>query len=249
MADNITVENMQHMLCNEKLSMAERFRGIFALHNLGGKEAIDSLLTCLDNPSALLKHEAVFCIGQIQDPYAIPYLINVLENTSQEPIVRHEAATLPGAVDCFRFSDFSRHETPTMRESYTHTPYFCSIAVWYYSMCSVHTCFKETDSRPVQCRGGFQKRAISRKNHLACARIAETCELALARINWLNSNKHIQVENSYKSVDPAPASVDDNVESLKATLLNESLPLFDRYRAMFALRNKAGQKSVFALAE
>ncbi|XP_006826099.1 deoxyhypusine hydroxylase-like, partial [Saccoglossus kowalevskii] len=80
--------------------------------------------------------------------------------------------------------------------------------------------------------------------------IAETCKLALARINWLNSEeKHIQVENSYKSVDPAPASVDDNVESLKATLLNESLPLFDRYRAMFALRNKAGQKSVFALAE
>ncbi|XP_002742461.2 deoxyhypusine hydroxylase-like [Saccoglossus kowalevskii] len=196
MAEHITVEKMQQMLCNKELSMRERFRGMSTLRDIGGKEAIDSLLTCLDDPSALLKHEAVFCIGQIQDPYAIPYLINVLEDTSQEPIVRHEAAEALGAI--------GSKEVLNILEKYRFDPVI---------------------------------------------EIAETCQLALARINWLNTNKHIQVENPYKSVDPAPASDDDNVESLKSTLLDESLPLFDRYRAMFALRNKTSEESVLALAE
>ncbi|XP_002742110.1 deoxyhypusine hydroxylase-like [Saccoglossus kowalevskii] len=196
MTDNISVENMQQMLCNKELSMTERFRGMFTLRDLGGKKAVDSLLICLDDPSALLKHEAVFCIGQIQDPYAIPYLIKILEDTSHEPIVRHEAAEALGAI--------GSNAVLNILEKYRFDPVI---------------------------------------------EIAETCQLALARINWLNSNKHIQVENPYKSVDPAPASDDDNVESLKSTLLDESLPLFDRYRAMFALRNKTSEESVLALAE
>nr|XP_006825683.1 PREDICTED: deoxyhypusine hydroxylase-like [Saccoglossus kowalevskii] len=195
MADNITVEKVQQILYNKELSMRERFRGMPSLRDLGGKEVIDSLLTCLDDPSALLKHEAVFCIGQIQDPYVIPYLINVLEDTSQEQIVRHEAAEALGAI--------GSNEVLYILEKYRFDPVI---------------------------------------------EIAETCQLALAIINWLNSNKHIQVENSYKGVDPASASDDDNVESLKGTLLDESLAFFDRYRAMFALRNKTSE-SVLALAE
>ncbi|XP_006813050.2 deoxyhypusine hydroxylase-like, partial [Saccoglossus kowalevskii] len=80
--------------------------------------------------------------------------------------------------------------------------------------------------------------------------IAETCQLALDRIEWVNSEEQEQLpESPYPTVDPAPAAKDNNVESLRKTLLDDKLSMFERYRAMFALRNKGCKQSVLALAE
>lgn len=78
--------------------------------------------------------------------------------------------------------------------------------------------------------------------------VAETCEIALDRINWLagNSDK-VEDNNPYASVDPSPPSNLKNVEELKATLLNNDAKLFDRYRAMFSLRNLRTNQSILAL--
>ena len=51
------------------------------------------------------------------------------------------------------------------------------------------------------------------------------------------------------SVDPTPAAQLSSTEKLKEQLLDETLSLFDRYRAMFTLRNKGDTDSVLALAE
>jgi len=40
----------------------------------------------------------VYCLGQIQDTSAIPILVGVLEDNSEEAIVRHEAAEALGAL-------------------------------------------------------------------------------------------------------------------------------------------------------
>lgn len=37
----------------------------------------------LNDPSALLKHELAYCLGQMQNPSAIPILIKTLEDKSQ----------------------------------------------------------------------------------------------------------------------------------------------------------------------
>ena len=55
--------------------------------------------------------------------------------------------------------------------------------------------------------------------------------------------------NPYKSVDPAPPARVTVVKDLEATLLDENLPLFQRYRAMFTLRNMSTTEAVLALAE
>ena len=55
--------------------------------------------------------------------------------------------------------------------------------------------------------------------------------------------------NPYASTDPAPPASEENPEKLKNTLLDENLPLFKRYRAMFALRNKGDDTSILTLAE
>merc|ERR1712020_451717 len=55
--------------------------------------------------------------------------------------------------------------------------------------------------------------------------------------------------NPYNSVDPAPPSVERDTSILLNVLLDEKLNLFERYRAMFALRNKGDSESITAIAE
>jgi len=71
--------------------LKERFRALFTLRNLGGTDSIDLIAQCFQDSSALLKHELAYCLGQMQDEYAIPILTKVLEDTDQDAMVRHEA--------------------------------------------------------------------------------------------------------------------------------------------------------------
>ena len=50
------------------------------------------------DPSALLKHEVAYCIGQMGMPEAVKVLEQVLQDSGQEPIVRHEAGEALGAI-------------------------------------------------------------------------------------------------------------------------------------------------------
>jgi len=85
--------------------------------------------------------------------------------------------------------------------------------------------------------------------------VAETCQLAVRRLEWLQSGGEKQLEdgstdkNPYCSVDPAPPAVRKSVSQLRSILLDESLPLFERYRAMFALRNLGNEEAVLALGD
>ncbi|KAL7270620.1 deoxyhypusine hydroxylase [Rhizina undulata] len=84
--------------------------------------------------------------------------------------------------------------------------------------------------------------------------VRQTCELAIARIEWENSEaaKTEELEkSSFASIDPAPPlpeKKDDNIAKLTSTLNDQSLPLFHRYRAMFRLRDIATAEAIDALA-
>lgn len=81
--------------------------------------------------------------------------------------------------------------------------------------------------------------------------VAETCQLAVERIQWLRTkteNEHLS-ENPYNSVDPTPPFSQKTVPDLKQILLDENASLFDRYRAMFSLRNLRTKDAVIALGE
>lgn len=81
--------------------------------------------------------------------------------------------------------------------------------------------------------------------------VAETCQLALSRIQWLKSNSNsINLQKSpYMSVDPAPPTNITDIKKLKEILLDENISLFERYRAMFSLRNINTSESILALSE
>ncbi|KAJ5179877.1 Deoxyhypusine hydroxylase [Penicillium capsulatum] len=76
--------------------------------------------------------------------------------------------------------------------------------------------------------------------------IRETCDIAVDRILWENSEEKKAEKlkpSDFTSIDPAPPmpleASEPSISDLAKTLLDTKLPLFQRYRAMFGLRDLA----------
>ncbi|XP_060522855.1 deoxyhypusine hydroxylase [Cylas formicarius] len=177
--------------------LKERFRALFTLRNIRGPVAIQCIEECFQDSSVLLKHELAYCLGQMQDKNSNPILIRVLNDTAQEPMVRHEAAEALGAIGSL--------ENVEVLERFKTDP---------------------------------------------VVEVAETCELALERIKWFQQSQGETVsENPYHSIDPAPPAELESVVKLRSVLISENESLFNRYRAMFALRNLRSKEAIEALGE
>ncbi|KAF9582530.1 deoxyhypusine hydroxylase [Lunasporangiospora selenospora] len=81
--------------------------------------------------------------------------------------------------------------------------------------------------------------------------VSQTCELAIEKIKYDNRNEKENLPASaFSSIDPAPPTADEeSTEQLRTIYLNQKLHIFERYRAMFALRNQCTTESVLALAD
>jgi deoxyhypusine monooxygenase len=93
-----SVADLRTILCNENEKMFQRMRALFALRNIGGTDSVDALAAAYDSKSALLKHEIAYVMGQMQDPHAVPHLIERLDDGEEDVMVRHEAAEALGAI-------------------------------------------------------------------------------------------------------------------------------------------------------
>uniref|UniRef100_A0A6B2LC13 Deoxyhypusine hydroxylase n=1 Tax=Arcella intermedia TaxID=1963864 RepID=A0A6B2LC13_9EUKA len=94
------------------------------------------------------------------------------------------------------------------------------------------------------------------REYLNCSipEIRDTCQIAVNLIEWKNVNKDDADANAshpvFLSVDPAPPlNESENVQNLGKVLLNTDLPLFERYRALFALRNVGTPEAIKFLGE
>jgi deoxyhypusine monooxygenase len=86
----------------------------------------------------------------------------------------------------------------------------------------------------------------------------ETCQVALDVMEWRASGSNIDTMpaicacmlSPYSSVDPAPPHPSHSalsVDEIGDILVNDSMPIFERYRAMFSLRNIGDSESVHLL--
>ena len=64
--------------------------------------------------------------------------------------------------------------------------------------------------------------------------VAETCQLALAKLQWERQTGSDQPGNQYGSRDPAPPSTEVDTDKLARDLLDTNLSLFDRWVTMFS---------------
>ena len=217
-----TISALRASLCGETTPLPVRFRALFSLKHIAThgsdsepKEAIGAIAAAFASPSALLKHELAYCLGQTGNAAAIAPLTAVLEDVAEDAMCRHEAAEALGALG-------DAKSTAVLER------------------------FRDREGEDVV--------------------VKETCEIALDRIQWENSEERkreklkqrwvhvmlglgqgcVQLANrtiysDFASVDPAPPMAESgkSVEDLEADLLNTELPLFRRYRAMFALRDLA----------
>ncbi|KAI1828143.1 deoxyhypusine hydroxylase [Xylaria intraflava] len=194
------IAKLRESLCSESTPLPVRFRALFSLKHLAKHEAehtavvaIDAIAAAFTSPSALLKHELAYCLGQSANVAAIAPLRAVLADLQEDPMCRHEAAEALGALGNEENLDILRN-------------------------------FRDREGEDVV--------------------IKETCEIAIDRIEWENSQQRKQEklhQSDFASIDPAPPLPESSqsVEELEKMLMDTEAPLFLRYRAMFALRDLA----------
>lgn len=93
-----SVAELRHRLLDSNLPMFQRMRAVFALRNRGGPEAVEALAAAFADPSALLRHELAYVLGQMGDAHAVPFLTEVLRKPHEHVMVRHECAEALGAI-------------------------------------------------------------------------------------------------------------------------------------------------------
>ncbi|KAH9997950.1 deoxyhypusine hydroxylase, partial [Russula vinacea] len=215
---NVSQSDLAHLealLLNNSgnVPLHNRFRALFTLKALKNEEAVRIISKGFQDPSALLKHELAYCLGQMKNAAALSILETVLANEQEDPMVRHEAAEAMAAISLIS-------SLPILKK------------------------YLNDISRTVR----------------------ETCDIAIAKIEWDHSEEGQRYlaskttePQTYTSVDPAPptsgllagkvgTATVSSVEELRSKLLDTRLPLFERYRAMFALRNIGTPLAVDALA-
>ena len=199
-----TVLSLRKTLTTESTPLAKRFRALFSLKHLASQHppteqtvpAIEAIAAAFSSPSALLKHELAYCLGQSGQHEAIPHLRGVLQNKQEDSMCRHEAAEALGALG----DDGSLGLLKELRDA--------------------------SDEEVV---------------------VKETCDIAIARIEWEHSKDRESEKlkaSDFASIAPAPPMPQQqteqaNIQKLENTLLNAEKGLFERYRAMFALRDLA----------
>lgn len=86
--------------------------------------------------------------------------------------------------------------------------------------------------------------------------VAQTCQLGVQKIEWeqqqisSGGDPKEKCKSGYESVDPTPPAENiADVQKLRDILMSDDETLFEKYRAMFGLRNCGTEESVKALGE
>jgi deoxyhypusine monooxygenase len=101
-SNETTIEKLSSMLIDTSLPLKLRFRILFTLKNLDNQgqqqqqsektsNVVEAISHAFSDTSALLKHECAYCLGQMGNKHAIATLIQLLNNSNEDPMVRHEA--------------------------------------------------------------------------------------------------------------------------------------------------------------
>ncbi|KII90541.1 hypothetical protein PLICRDRAFT_173942 [Plicaturopsis crispa FD-325 SS-3] len=96
--NDANIASLKKSLLDTQLPLFERYRAMFALRNIGTPAAVDALASGFTDDSALFKHEIAFVFGQLLSTHSVPALLNVLQNSSESDMVRHEAAEALGGI-------------------------------------------------------------------------------------------------------------------------------------------------------
>eukprot|EP01033_Poteriospumella_lacustris_P004071 gene4070-2905_t len=177
---------------------------------------------------------AAFLLRTRGDEEAVGVLMDALANKLDTPLMRHELAYILGQIQnpivCPMLSAILRDETDDVLVRHESAEALGAIG--------------QAESLDVLKEFATHE----------APEISETCQIAVDLIEWRQANTNVDTKGKggYLSVDPAPSFNDNsekNVELLRQKLMDTSLSLFHRYRAMFSLRNLNSDEAAVALLD
>ncbi|KAJ8985044.1 hypothetical protein NQ317_016955 [Molorchus minor] len=193
------------------------------------EEQIDYIGDVLNNPKRPLKERfrALFCLRNLGGVASIKHIQRAFSDTSA--LLKHELAYCLGQMQDERANLVLKEVLQDLNQEAIVRHEAAEALGAIGSRQSVELLEKYKSDKAVE--------------------VAQTCELALERINWLHrkNDKEKSSENPFMSIDPAPPTITENIADLKATLLNNEVSLFQRYRAMFCLRNLKSDEAAMVL--
>lgn len=168
---------------------------------------------------------ALFALKANGTPVARNKLESVLE-IDTSALVRHEAAYLlgqlghPDAIPKLRACIENEDEHPMVR----HEAAEALGAIGHPSSIPYLKLWANEPNAPVELR--------------------QTCRIAVERLEWLQNGGDPDKFTPYQSVDPTPPEQNLDLNQLGAQLADEKRPLYERYKALFALRNIGGPATI-----
>lgn len=250
------VLEMRAELLDGALPIPQRFRALFALRSVGGDAAVGALLEGLEDPSALFRHEVAFALGQMQAEGAVERLKQVLRDGEEHSMVRHEAAEALGAIA-------SAECLEALEDAIGGEPGKCQVVRETAVLALQRLRHAQATRRGAQgaARGGADE--VEATSTAAANPDAEKSAPTAHAPPPLGSAKEklsapatgahgggdaLDAESPYISVDPVPAASSSiPTDQLRATLLDDAAEMWDRYGAMFALRNRGPAPEVAAV--
>uniref|UniRef100_A0A7S0R6P0 Deoxyhypusine hydroxylase n=1 Tax=Pyramimonas obovata TaxID=1411642 RepID=A0A7S0R6P0_9CHLO len=267
MSDVDVIAALREKFLDTDLDLPDRYRAMFSLRGVGGMDAIDALLEGLEDESLLLRHEICFLLGQMQAPVAARALSEVLSDSNEHAMVRHEAAEALGAIgtticheslkahefdDCQevretcqlalrRIADLQQEGGMHKDNSTAHLGHRALEAeaeLPNKSESSIKSPDPPAAAEAVKANLSMEERLMTGSTKEKMAQAAAVAAHGAAAAS----------ESPYFSVDPAPAmDTDESSAHLRAVLLDESGDMFERYKALFTLRNRGGPEELDAL--
>merc|ERR1712127_134223 len=213
-------QRLSKILLNNSAPMENRFASLFALKMIKDKTSYNTIISCMTETavgtSSLLEHELAYVLGQMhgikdQD-------IKTYKTLRSAEFFENSKSALESVLQDKTRNEVCRHE--------------CGEAL---------AAMLSFDSLEIM------EKMRDDENEIQCIR--ETCSLGCERLYWAEqviSNKTTGIAhntNPMSSVDPAPPFLDgrEKIEKLTESckvLTDKSESIWNRYRAMFTLRNQ-----------
>jgi len=252
------IASLSTTLRDQSLPIQDRFRALFTLRSLEkNPEAVAALVGALkgvgdvgenaisttstgreeenaaalsQSPSmlhsdALFRHEVAFALGQMRAKEATQTLIAVLKNQNEHGMTRHECAEALGAIA----DETSLEVLRDMREDAKHRE------VRETASLALRRVEHVVGNSSSSSSGGSSNVATTTTGALVGSKKESTAVVVVDEEEDGGGGGYATY-----SVDPVPA-MDESVETetLADIILDDAADIWDRYAAMFALRNRA----------
>eukprot|EP01065_Artemidia_motanka_P011932 TRINITY_DN16508_c0_g1_i1.p1 TRINITY_DN16508_c0_g1~~TRINITY_DN16508_c0_g1_i1.p1 ORF type:complete len:345 (+),score=140.25 TRINITY_DN16508_c0_g1_i1:53-1036(+) len=216
---------IERTLTTEGASVAERYRALFSSRQRAPSpeqhlECVRQFLSV--ERTVLLRHEAAYVLGQMASVAAVPFLRSLLDDGSEDPVTRHEAAEALAAIAT---ADHAGAELRAEIEQHLSRYVGADAGVMLE-----HTCLLALEGL----------RRVGDPDALppcVCATVDKDAS---------------EAGMQYTSRDPARGlrgRSEADVAELGALLGDEGAGLYPRYEAMFTLRNLGGDGAVAELCK